>query len=116
MADFDKDPCRTERLAFLLRQDIIGMPCTMPWLSTDERELYRQAVFNTYRRLREPVDGTVGENIALVDKQVKLAIKGIAVMARGRAVVSPEMLTSGVTAAPSANCTVPRIAEAVPTT
>ena len=85
MADFDKEPCRTERLAFLLRQDIVGMPCTMPWLSTDERELYRQAVFNTYRRLRAPVDGTVGENIALVDKQVKLAIKGIAVMARGRA-------------------------------
>jgi len=44
--------CRTERLAFLLRYDITGRPCTLPWESTAERELYRQTVFKMYERFR----------------------------------------------------------------
>lgn len=79
------DYCRTERLAFLLRQDLTGIACTDPWGSVDERNRYRGAVLNTYRRLRDPSGGTSTEHAYSVDKQVADALHGVAVMARGRA-------------------------------
>jgi hypothetical protein len=56
--------CRTERLAFLLRQDITGTSCTAPWESSAERDLYRQAVLKLYERFRsldEHPDGFKGD-------------------------------------------------------
>ena len=81
------DYCRTERLAFLLRQDLTGIACTDRWESVDERNRYRGAVLNTYRRLRDLSGGTSTEHAYSVDKQVADTLHEVAVMVRGRASV-----------------------------
>lgn len=80
----EANPCRTERLARLLRQDLTAVSVTTPWESSEERERYRRAVVETYRRLREPP--APGES-SYHDQVVKETRREIAEMARAQAAV-----------------------------
>jgi hypothetical protein len=65
--DHPDGKCRTERIAFLLRQDITKVAPAIGWVSTEERTLYRQTVFNMYGRFKNLEDHPDG---FVDDKQI----------------------------------------------